>query len=513
MPEPQSREPSTENVAPLHERELKDLLDAREDYLRLGRAQGSVRPAVLESWRRSRAFGVHPRRLERQVIDLERLRTAREEHATLMSAAEPFLELVHLTLRSEPHVVALADSTGLVLRLLAGPGLEHVDLPGSNLVEGASWRERDIGSNAVGTCLATGRPVILKGPEHFQQSYVGWTCIGAPIRDPHGAIVGALSLSVPNERAHVHGWGWALSLAQGIEANLARPSVAGAAEGAKPRLDADRLLRAAAATFDLLATELEASPAHRQFLEQVRAGLGHAEHAYETTRKALLEHGHVLAVVTHDLRNPLNAVRMASSLLLDERLPEDRKAAQVAIIQRSVDQMTRLVEDLLDAARIEGGGLRLAPEPCSADILLRDAVEHMRPLAEAESVALERRRGADATVSADRVRIGQVFDNLVANAIHHTPAGGRIEVGAEPTPAGEVRFLVRDSGRGIRPADLPRLFDRFWQAHRTGKAGAGLGLAIAKGIVEAHGGRIWAESEPGTGAVFYFTLPAISPRP
>jgi signal transduction histidine kinase len=172
--------------------------------------------------------------------------------------------------------------------------------------------------------------------------------------------------------------------------------------------------------------------------------------------------------------------------------------------------MTRLIEDLLDVARIEGGGLGIVPERCQCADLVQAAVEFLLPLAESRSVALRTGTLAPCLVRADSARILQVFTNLIANAIDHTPGGGSVELSADACGS-EVLFRVRDTGHGIDPEHLPHVFDRFWQAKKPGRTGAGLGLAIARGIVEAHGGRIWAESEPGRGSTFSFALPVVEP--
>jgi two-component system, chemotaxis family, sensor kinase Cph1 len=200
---------------------------------------------------------------------------------------------------------------------------------------------------------------------------------------------------------------------------------------------------------------------------------------------------------------------MAASLLL-ENISEQKKQAQAAVIRRCVDQMTRLIQDLLDAAHVEAGALRVESRVCEADDLIRSAVEVSTPLAESKSITVRARSDVRQLVIADRNRILQVFMNLLTNAFEHTPEGGTVEVRVAHDVEGTVRFVVKDSGTGISATDLPRVFDRFWQARKTARAGAGLGLAIAKGIVEAHKGRMWVESEPGAGATFSFTLPTAS---
>jgi PAS domain S-box-containing protein len=234
-----------------------------------------------------------------------------------------------------------------------------------------------------------------------------------------------------------------------------------------------------------------------------------AEHeiqaAYERTRRAVAERDRVLAFVSHDLRNPLHTITMASGLLRED-IPEEKKQAHINIIGRAARQMTRLIEDLLDLARIDGGGLGIAPEPCDCGELVEAALELLQPLAESRRLELCAEASCATPVLADRERIIQVFTNLVSNAVDHTPAGGSIELRAELID-GEAVLSVRDTGRGIPAEDVAFVFDRFWRAQAMGGNGAGLGLAIVKGIVEAHHGRVWVESELGVGTTFYFTLP------
>ncbi|MEO6418792.1 MAG: HAMP domain-containing sensor histidine kinase [Polyangiaceae bacterium] len=169
--------------------------------------------------------------------------------------------------------------------------------------------------------------------------------------------------------------------------------------------------------------------------------------------------------------------------------------------------MNRLIQDLLDASRIEAGSVTFEWDAVPVSPLVLDAIEMMRPLAEGKLIALTFEVDPDLPdLRADRERLLQLFSNLLGNAIKFTPEGGTINLLASPSTNG-VRFCVRDSGPGILDAHLTKIFDRYWQARRSDRTGAGLGLAIAKGITEAHSGEIWAESRPGEGASFYVTLP------
>ena len=172
-------------------------------------------------------------------------------------------------------------------------------------------------------------------------------------------------------------------------------------------------------------------------------------------------------------------------------------------------RMMRLMQDLLDVARVEAGQtLALDRSPQDASTLLRDACETLTSEAERKQIAFDCHLPADiGRIDADRDRVLQALANLIGNAVKFTPEGGRIRLTAEPLDQ-SVRFSVSDSGPGIKAEHIGHIFEPYWQAARTATLGTGLGLPIAKGIVEAHGGRIWVESEPGLGTTFHFTLPA-----
>jgi PAS domain S-box-containing protein len=234
---------------------------------------------------------------------------------------------------------------------------------------------------------------------------------------------------------------------------------------------------------------------------------------YADARSALRARDDVLAVVSHDLGNPLSAVRIGASVLL-KLLPEEEGEAgprqHVQAIRQAVAQMERLIRDLVEVKRLETGELGLVRGTPRAASLVAEAVALLGGLARDKDIALESRVDVGAgSVVADRERALQVLSNLVGNAVKFTPVGGRVTVSATRSD-GEVVFAVADNGPGIPGDHLPLVFDRFWQANRRNGVGLGLGLAIAKAIVQAHGGRIWAESQPSAGSTFYFTLPAHS---
>lgn len=214
----------------------------------------------------------------------------------------------------------------------------------------------------------------------------------------------------------------------------------------------------------------------------------------------------ILAIVAHDLRNPLTLVGTTAELLLDAEIPQDKRGELLGVMRRSVHQMNRLIQDLLDATRIASGRMALDVHDVDVSDVLRQTELTFRAAAEQRNLRLDVAPVNGLKVRADADRVQQVLGNLVNNALKFTPPNGTIAVSAHAQD-GKVKFEVRDSGAGIPPDDMEHLFDRYWQARSSDRRGVGLGLAIAKSIVEAHGGRISVTSALGAGTTFRFSLP------
>jgi PAS domain S-box-containing protein len=228
--------------------------------------------------------------------------------------------------------------------------------------------------------------------------------------------------------------------------------------------------------------------------------------------QANLHKDEFLSVVSHELRTPLNAVIGWATLLAANTHDPARVARGLAVIERNGRQQVKIIEDILDASRIVSGKLAIDRSRLDPEAVLRAAIEATRLAAQAQGVGLELRVQVGLpAVLGDADRLQQVFGNLLGNAVKFTPRGGRVQA-ALSADGGEVRLEVTDTGAGIEPADLPRIFDRFWQADssRTRRhMGLGLGLSIVKHLVDLHGGRVSAASEgAGKGARFTVTLPA-----
>jgi signal transduction histidine kinase/ActR/RegA family two-component response regulator len=231
-------------------------------------------------------------------------------------------------------------------------------------------------------------------------------------------------------------------------------------------------------------------------------------------REAVRTRDDLLGIVSHDLRNPLAVVRMQCAEVL-EGLPDNelgnRLKGDLAVIDRSAARMERMIHDLLDFASIDAGRLSVEPQAQDAIGLVQEVAESLKPVLGKRTIAVDTDgMPPDAKVKCDRGRVLQVFGNLLGNALKFTPEGGKICIGARLVDA-EIQFAVKDTGCGIPESALPNIFEKYWQEQHKRRTGVGLGLFIARRLVEAHGGNIWVESKVGkdSGTTFFFTLPLV----
>lgn len=228
---------------------------------------------------------------------------------------------------------------------------------------------------------------------------------------------------------------------------------------------------------------------------------------YEEAQRAIAARDDVLSFVSHDLGNPLAAIKVTTAVLLKRMDATGSESKHVLGIREAVEQAQRLIRDLLDIQKVEAGKLVLHFESVSLPALVSEAVSALRPLIDEKAVKIVENVAADVPrIEADRDRILQVLSNLLGNAVKFSRASGSVVVTISSSPH-EAVVSVRDQGPGIPPAELPYVFDRYWQAKKTGKVGHGLGLSIVQAITKAHGGRVGAESTPGAGSNFFVALP------
>ncbi|GAB4415801.1 MAG: HAMP domain-containing sensor histidine kinase [Anaerolineales bacterium] len=247
---------------------------------------------------------------------------------------------------------------------------------------------------------------------------------------------------------------------------------------------------ALAKAFNQMAAQLQAADEKQRKLERLRADL--------------------IAWVSHDLQTPLTSMRAILEALSDGVVEDpDTIARYLNTAQRDVRSLSALIDDLFQMAQLDAGGLKLDKANASLADLISDTLESFSALAAQKNVRLEGAVDADVDpVRMDTQRIGRVLNNLVSNALRHTPSGGQVHVRARRASSG-VEVTVHDSGEGIRPEDIPHIFESFYRGEKSrsrATGGAGLGLAISRGIVHAHGGEIRVESQPGD-TKFIFSLP------
>lgn len=284
-----------------------------------------------------------------------------------------------------------------------------------------------------------------------------------------------------------------------------------------PLIHRDELVGALGVSFGDLGAVGAADQAFTLLLAQATADALHRARSFDAEREQRHEaeltaraREEVLGVVAHDLRNPIHLLGSTAELLADPQLDPQERPELRSAAKRAVRQMDRLIGDLLDTVRLQAGQLSLQLKDVKTSRLLHQAEETFRQIAADKDIRFEIDAPAEElTLRADEDRATQVLGNLLGNAFKFTPKGGRVTLGASRS-AGDVVFRVSDTGPGLSQEQIGQLFERFWQGRPGDRRGVGLGLTIARGIVETHGGRVWVDSTPGKGSTFCFTLPLAS---
>jgi two-component system phosphate regulon sensor histidine kinase PhoR len=218
-----------------------------------------------------------------------------------------------------------------------------------------------------------------------------------------------------------------------------------------------------------------------------------------------------VANVSHELRTPLTTIKGYAETLLEGALKEEVAFQFVQVIKRHTDRLTKIVEDLLMLSKIESKEFQLKIEFISLPDFINDVIDFVKEAAEKKEISISQSKiTSSQAVGADRNYLEQIFINLLDNAIKYTHEGGKVTISAIEKDKREIQFSIEDDGMGIPREDIPRIFERFYRVDKGRSqelGGTGLGLSIVKHLVQAHGGRVWVESQLGEGSTFYFTLP------
>jgi signal transduction histidine kinase len=410
----------------------------------------AVRPVVLEAWKRCRDLGIDPEELRYEFLSPEELESKRAENADLLRAASPYLDHLSFALADRAHVIALSDRDGWIIEMREQP-VAAFGGRATGICLGASWSERRIGNNGIGTALERGEPTLVYGIEHYAIPYHQGYCLGVPIRRA-GEIIGCLDISVTREEdarpAH-------LTLAQACVASI----------------------ESTLGTF----SELKRQTAPLK-------------------RFAAL--GSILATTLHDMRTPLTVIRGIAQLARltaaenEDGSPFDQIVTQVDALKEMIDRVQ---------FQKEGGDFVIG---CPST-LVTQVFEEVGPVCELRGIELDVRIAQGGSVRHAPGLLKRSIQNLVSNAIEAMPRGGRLS-GHLTTEGESVRLEIRDTGAGIPQELRDILFEPFVHGR---EGGTGLGLYIVHHTVtELHNGRIWFDSEDGQGSRFVIELPASTPE-
>lgn len=420
-----------------------DLIYQWEEFIKVVGKNPTVRPVTIEAWKRCSDLGVDPDDLSFKFLSDKELEQKIAANSQLIEAAKPYLEHLSSSLSGITHLITLTDSYGWVIDF-AGT-VEEMGGKEYGVCLGASWSEKDVGNNGVGTSLAIGRPVLIYGMEHFRKAYSPFTCIGVPIR-VNGKIIGGIDVCVPNEHAHPARINIAVACVNSIESTIS------AATSHPFGVSSDMKLSAIS---------------------------------------------ELIATAVHDLKNPLAVIRGLGQL---GKLTSDREKASSyfdRVIKES-DELNDLVTELLSIFKPqELKHQRVSP-------LIREVLQEFEPECESKGITLNLVVVDDEYVDISEGLFKRAIRNLIVNAVQVMDNSGFIDVKIQ-SEKGFMIVSIKDTAGGIPEEMKENLFEPF-TFRRSG--GSGLGLFMVYHVItDTHRGQIWFETQAGNGTTFFIKLP------
>lgn len=413
------------------------------EFLQAHKIPVSLRPEITEAWQRCFDAGLDQTRVVVQAVDPVDLERRRQRRSGLIKLALPVMEPLRKVLCAHPHVVGLLDEDAVNLIILTDEKTREIG-PSINIVEGACWSEKKMGVCGPGTAVATGKPVVIIGREHYLDALIDWTCMGAPIRHPNGQIIGLVSLAIPNQFAHHHSFGMLLTAAEAVEARM---------------------------------REFHQNPL-------IQNGIDLQDQAIE---------------FAHEIRNPLTAVKGVIQLLNSNQLDE-KFSPYLDMALKELDRATELLSFFM--------ALHKPINPAFQAVDLNEIIgclgALMSPVVADRGVEFRMvLSNGPLIVRADPKLIHQVGQNLIRNALEAMDSGGKLTVRTVLTGS-MASAAFSDNGPGIPPERLSTIFHPYVTGNEKG---VGVGLALCEKIIRVHGGRISVKSDLGLGTVFEIKIP------
>lgn len=405
-----------------------------------------IRPVTVEAWERCRNLGLEPDRLKFQYLSEYQLKEVLRENSNLIEIAKPYLGHLGMSLTGIPYIVALSDKNGWIIDIRGD--IEEFGGKAAGIRLGASWAEKNIGNNGIGTALALQKPVFIYGKEHFGTAYGSCACIGVPIRN-NGQVIGAIHVGVPNQYGHPARLHFAVVCVHSIETTI---------------------LNVTSSPFGV-SSDIKLSTASE-----------------------------LIATAVHDLKNPLAVIRGLGEL---GKLASDNKDTRSYFerVIAQVDEMSNLVVELLSIFKPES----LSPKKVNP--VIQRVLQEFEPQCKSKGITIDFIADGDAYVNMSQSLFKRAVKNLITNAVQSMEKGGLIEVKTQ-SKEDYVIISIRDTAGGIPESIKNNLFEPF-TFRRSGGTGLGL-FMVYHAITNTHRGKVWFETKQGEGTTFYIKLHGVN---